>query len=188
MILLLDNYDSFTYNVYQMVGCINPDVKVFRNDEISVEEIEKLNPDHIIISPGPGFPVTAGITLELIRNFYAEIPILGICLGHQAIAEALGGKVVHAPQLMHGKRSRVNLDESCPLYAGLPESLEVARYHSLIVDQETLPKELKVTARAVSGEIMGLKHINYPLYGIQFHPESILTEQGERFIANFLHL
>ncbi|MEA4902614.1 aminodeoxychorismate/anthranilate synthase component II [Desulfitobacterium sp.] len=188
MIVLIDNYDSFTYNVYQLVGCLNPDIRVFRNDQMTVEKLEKLNPDHLIISPGPGFPATAGITLEAIRRFYQKIPVLGICLGHQAIAEALGGKVVHAPQPMHGKRRRVQLDRDCPLFAGLPETLNVARYHSLIVDRDTLPAELVVTARAEAGEIMGLRHKNYPLYGLQFHPESILTEQGERFIENFLRL
>lgn len=188
MIALIDNYDSFTYNVYQLVGCINPDIRVFRNDQITVEELEKLGPDHLLISPGPGFPATAGLTIEAIRHFYQKIPVLGICLGHQAIAEALGGKVVHAPRLMHGKRSRVHLDTSCLLFAGLPETLTVARYHSLIVDQDTLPAELAVTARTETGEIMGLKHKTYPLYGLQFHPESILTEQGEQFVENFLRL
>lgn len=188
MIVLIDNYDSFTYNVYQMVGCIRPDIQVFRNDALTVDELAALNPDHIIISPGPGFPATAGITIEVIRRFYTRIPLLGICLGHQAIGEALGGKVVHAPQLVHGKRSMVSLDPACLVFQGLPERLGVARYHSLIVERETLPGELEITAQTDQGEIMGLKHRKYPLYGVQFHPESILTDQGETMMRNFLNL
>jgi anthranilate synthase component II len=186
MILIIDNYDSFTYNLYQYIGEMNPDIEVYRNDKISIQEIEEKKPTHIIISPGPGFPKEAGISIELIRKLGPVIPILGVCLGHQAIGEAYGGIVSHAKELMHGKASRVKVDKSCQLFATLPEEITVGRYHSLIVKTEDLPKELKVTAKTSDGEIMGLQHAIYPVYGIQFHPESILTPMGKEILKNFL--
>lgn len=185
MILLLDNYDSFTYNLYQYAGTINPDILVVRNDNITIEEIKVLRPDKIIISPGPGFPQDAGISIAVVRELGAEIPILGICLGHQAVGEAYGGKTVHAPTPVHGKTSIVDLDGSCPLFQGLPLTIEAGRYHSLLLQRETLPRELTVTAQADS-LVMGVAHKRRPSFGVQFHPESILTPQGKRIIQNFL--
>ena len=188
MILIIDNYDSFTYNLYQYIGQINEDIEVYRNDEITVEEIRSKNPSHIIISPGPGFPGDAGITIELIRELGEQIPILGVCLGHQAIAEAYGGKVVHAKNLMHGKACNVYIDKDCKLFDSLSDQLSVGRYHSLIVEDEKLPKSLKVTARTAEGEVMGIQHRNNRVYGIQFHPESILTPKGKLILINFLSI
>jgi len=193
MILLIDNFDSFTYNVYQLVGQINPDVRVERNNAVTISDIEALAPTHIIISPGPGFPVTAGISIPAIRYFAGKIPILGICLGHQAIAEAFGAVIIHAPELVHGKKRPVRIirDDAgqnplCPLFEGLPETLEVARYHSLSADPATIPDCLLVTATAPDDTVMGLMHRDYPVYGVQFHPESILTEYGRQMMENFL--
>lgn len=188
MILIIDNYDSFTYNLYQYIGEMNTDIEVHRNDRISIEEIRKKSPSHIVISPGPGFPKDAGISIELIRKLGPSIPLLGVCLGHQAIGEAFGGKTVHARELMHGKASEVRVKSKCALFLSLPERLTVGRYHSLIVENQSLPKELEVVAESENGEIMGLQHISYPVYGIQFHPESILTPHGKAILKNFLDI
>lgn len=185
MILLIDNYDSFSYNLYQLIGGINPDVRVVRNDELTPDEVLRLEPSHIVISPGPGRPDAAGMIEPLIAEAAGKVPLLGVCLGHQAICETFGGKIVHAARLMHGKRSVVTL-RSGGLFDGLPESLGVARYHSLAADAETLPSELKVTAVTDEGEIMAVEHKKYHVYGLQFHPESILTERGEDILRNFL--
>lgn len=187
-ILIIDNYDSFTYNLYQYVGEINPNIEVFRNDKITIEQIEKKDPSHIIISPGPGFPIDAGISIEIIKTLGKHIPLLGVCLGHQAIGEAFGGKVVHAKELMHGKASEIFINRECALFRALNEKIMAGRYHSLIVENESLPSSLKVTARAENGEIMGLMHETYPIFGIQFHPESILTPDGKKILSNFLNI
>ena len=186
MILLIDNYDSFSYNLFQMVGSIDPDIKVIRNDEMTVEEILELAPSRIILSPGPGRPENAGIMLELLQNIKGRIPILGVCLGHQAICMAFGGIVTYAPRLMHGKQSEVKVDTSDKLFKNLPEKFQVARYHSLIADAKSLPKELKVTAQTEEGEVMAVTHRDYPIYGVQFHPESIMTPQGIKILKNFI--
>lgn len=188
MILIIDNYDSFTYNLYQYVGTINPDVRVVRNDKITVKEIAELMPEKLILSPGPGFPSEAGICIELIQKLSARIPLLGVCLGHQAIGEAFGGRIIHAPQIMHGKSDTAEINVSCPVFAGLSKQTEVGRYHSLVIDPETLPKELTVTAKTADGCIMGVRHKSYPVFGIQFHPESVLTPGGEKIIENFLSI
>lgn len=187
MILLIDNYDSFTYNVFQMVSEFD-DVKVYRNDKIAVEEIETLNPSHIIISPGPGTPKDAGISLELIKRFKDKFPILGICLGHQCIAEAFSGEVVRAKEIFHGKTSKIYLKEKDELFKDVGTPFEATRYHSLMVSKENFPEELMITATTKDGEIMGLKHINYKIYGVQFHPESILTTVGHKLIENFINI
>lgn len=186
MILILDNYDSFTYNLYQYIGTINPDIKVVRNDKTTIEEIKELKPSHIVISPGPGFPNTAGICIDVIKEFAPKVPILGVCLGHQAIGEAFGGEIVHAPTLMHGKADVIEVDMNCKIFKGLERNMEVGRYHSLVVSRETLPEELKITAESKDGLIMAVKHRNYETYGIQFHPESVLTPQGFKMMENFL--
>ncbi len=186
MILLIDNYDSFSYNLYQLVGEINPDIKVIRNDEMTVEEIEKLNPDCIILSPGPGRPEDAGVIIDVARTLGKDIPILGVCLGHQAICAAFGATVTYAKQLMHGKQSYVRFDASCPLFGGCPEVAPVARYHSLAADSGTIPECLKVTALTTDGEIMAVQHKEYPIYGVQFHPESIMTPDGKQMLRNFI--
>ena len=185
MILLIDNYDSFSYNVYQLVGSVDPDVKVIRNDEMKVDEIEALAPSHIILSPGPGRPVDAGICEEVIRHFAGKIPILGICLGHQAICEVFGATVTYAKQLMHGKQSVATLDTDSTLFKGMDQKITVARYHSLAADPDTLPEVLKITATTPDGEIMAVEHKEYPVYGVQFHPESVLTPEGKAIIDNF---
>lgn len=185
MILIIDNYDSFTYNLYQYVGEFYKDILVVRNDEITLEEIRNLKPEGIILSPGPGRPEAAGICVELVRNLGGEIPILGICLGHQAIGYAFGGNIVRAPEIKHGKVSVITNDGS-GLFNGLKESLKVMRYHSLIVEKDTLPGELRVNAETEDGIIMAMKHKDYAIMGLQFHPESILTEQGKSMIKNFL--
>ncbi len=186
MIILIDNYDSFSYNLYQYVGAINPEIKVIRNDALTVEEIDALTPTHIILSPGPGQPKDAGICEELIRKLKGKYPILGVCLGHQAICEAFGGKIVHAPKLMHGKTSQVKVDTASRIFNGLKESMEVARYHSLIAEKGSLPVELIVIGETKSGEIMAVEHEKYPIFGLQFHPESVLTKDGMGMIRNFL--
>lgn len=186
MILLIDNYDSFSYNVYQMVGSVNPDMKVVRNDELTIEEIEALSPSHIIISPGPGKPRDAGICEEVIRHFQGRIPILGICLGHQAICEVYGAAITYARELMHGKQSVATLEQNSRLFAGMERQITVARYHSLAADPDTLPECLRITATTEDGEIMAVQHREYPVYGVQFHPESVLTPQGRAVIENFL--
>ena len=186
MILLIDNYDSFSYNLYQYVGEINPDIKVIRNDEMTVEEIEKLNPECIILSPGPGRPEDAGVIMEVARTLGRKIPTLGVCLGHQAICAAFGATVTYAEKLMHGKQSEVRFDLNCPIFKGLPETAPVARYHSLAAAADTIPEELKVTAKTLDGTIMAVQHKEYPIYGVQFHPESILTPDGKMILKNFL--
>lgn len=188
MIALIDNYDSFTYNLYQYIGEINTDISVFRNDRIGVEKLRALKPSHIVISPGPGFPKDAGISTKVIRELSPCIPILGVCLGHQAIGEAFGGKVVHADELMHGKASEIKVDNTCEVFKGLGERIKAGRYHSLIVEKNSLPEELKITALSEGEEIMGLRHVKYPVYGIQFHPESILTPAGKRILKNFFEI
>ena len=185
MTLLIDNYDSFSYNLYQLVGALDPPVRVIRNDEMTIEEIRALHPDRIILSPGPGRPEDAGITMAAVQ-LGQEVPLLGVCLGHQAICAAFGGTVTYARQLMHGKQSRVTFDRSCPLFRGLPEQGLVARYHSLAVAADTLPPELKATARTEDGEIMAVQHRQYPIYGVQFHPESIMTPEGKAMLKNFI--
>lgn len=188
MILIIDNYDSFTYNLYQYIGELNGDIKVVRNDRIAIDEIEKEKPSHIVISPGPGFPKDAGISIEVIRKLGKKIPILGVCLGHQAIGEAFGGKVIHSKKLMHGKVSDINISNECRIFKGMPHRIKAGRYHSLIVEKDTLPPELEMTASTDDGEIMGLQHREYPVFGIQFHPESILTPEGKQILNNFIHI
>lgn len=186
MILLVDNYDSFAYNLYQMIGSFEPDVLVVRNDDLTIEEIRSEQPKRIIISPGPGRPENAGNIVDVIREFGGKIPILGVCLGHQAVCAAYGGKIIYAPELMHGKQSIAHLDLSCQLFKGLPKEIEVARYHSLTADPKTLPDSLKVIARTNDNEIMGVAHREHQVYGLQFHPESILTPRGQEVIGNFI--
>lgn len=185
MNLLIDSYDSFSWNLFQLAGTIEPDIRVIRNDEMTAEEIRALRPGHIILSPGPGRPEEAGVLIDAVRKIH-DIPILGVCLGHQAVCRAFGASVTYAGQLMHGRQSEVQLDTDCPLFAGCPESVPAARYHSLAADAATLPPELKVTAVADDGEIMAVQHREYPIYGVQFHPESVMTPDGERMLRNFL--
>lgn len=186
MILLIDNYDSFTYNLYQQIGSIYPDIKVIRNDMLTIEDIEKMQPEAIIISPGPGYPADAGISIETIKRFSGQIPILGVCLGHQAIAQAFGGKIVLAKEPMHGKSSKISINTNAPIFSDMPDHITAARYHSLIVDSITLPSCLNVIATDGDGQIMAIRHKSHPTYGVQFHPESILTEFGGSIISNFL--
>ena len=186
MILLIDNYDSFSYNLYQLIGSIQPDIKVIRNDELSVKEIEALNPEVIILSPGPGKPGNAGVCIEAVKYFAGKIPILGVCLGHQAICEAFGATVSYAKTLMHGKQSKLIINNNSPIFKDLPEIIDGARYHSLAAIEKTVPEELTVIARADDGEIMAVKHRDYKVYGLQFHPESILTPKGKTILENFL--
>jgi anthranilate synthase/aminodeoxychorismate synthase-like glutamine amidotransferase len=188
MILLIDNYDSFTYNLYQLTAGINADIKVVRNDALSIEEIRALKPSHIMLSPGPGYPKDAGICEDVIRKMGGEVPILGVCLGHQAICEVYGANITHARQLMHGKKSRIKLDTGSPLFAGLPEHIDAARYHSLVAKEGTIPDELDVIAQDGIGEIMAVSHKLYHVIGVQFHPESVLTPQGDVILRNFLSL
>ena len=185
MILLIDNYDSFTYNLYQYMGIFYKDIKVVRNDKITIEEIYELNPDRIVLSPGPKSPAEAGICMDVVKEFYDKKPILGICLGHQSIGAAFGAKIVHAKELMHGKQSLIEHDGT-GIFQGIPSSIHVARYHSLAVDENTLPEEFQILARTADGEIMAMKHRTYPVVGIQFHPESIFTDHGKKMIENFL--
>lgn len=186
MILLIDNYDSFSYNLYQMIGEISPDIRVIRNDEMSVAQIRQLQPERIILSPGPGRPEDAGVIIDVVKDLGSEVPILGVCLGHQAICAAYGATITYARELMHGKQSETEFDLSCPLFAGCPKMAPVARYHSLAADAATLPEELQVTARTKDGEVMAVAHRRYPVYGVQFHPESILTPDGKKMLENFI--
>ena len=187
MILMIDNYDSFTYNVYQYIGSLYPQIQVVRNDEITIEEIKNLqNLEALVISPGPGYPDSAGISKDVIKTFGKDIPILGICLGHQAIGEVYGGKVVPAKELMHGKMSEITINNKNPLFEGLEDKIYAARYHSLIINDETIPDKLEIIGRDEKGQIMAVCHKEYPVYGIQFHPESILTEMGMKILENFL--
>jgi anthranilate synthase component II len=185
MLLMLDNYDSFTYNLVQYFGELGEDVHVYRNDEITLDEIAKLKPARIVVSPGPCSPAEAGISVSLIQEFAGKIPVLGVCLGHQSIGAAFGGDIVHAKQLMHGKTSQVHHTDS-GVFRGLPNPLTVTRYHSLAIKRETLPDCLEVTAWTEDGEIMGVRHKTLDVEGVQFHPESILTERGHHLLKNFL--
>lgn len=187
MILMIDNYDSFTYNLVQYVAQLEEEVAVFRNDRLSLEDIEEMDPAAIILSPGPRYPGDAGISVDVIRRFHERIHIMGVCLGHQAIGFAFGAEVVRADRIMHGKTSQVKNDGKT-IFAGLPESFTAGRYHSLIVDRSTVPDCLEITAETEEGEIMGLRHRRYPTEGIQFHPESILTPQGKRIVKNFISM
>jgi anthranilate synthase/aminodeoxychorismate synthase-like glutamine amidotransferase len=187
MILVLDNYDSFTYNLVQYLGELGAEVQVYRNDVISAGRIQQLGAERLVISPGPGVPADAGISVNVIKELAGKIPILGVCLGHQAIAEAFGGRVVRAPYLMHGKVSEISHD-SRTIFRGLPKSFKATRYHSLIVKKEGLPDWLEISATTPDGLIMGLRHKKFPVEGVQFHPESIMTESGKQLIENFLHL
>ncbi|PWL71734.1 MAG: aminodeoxychorismate/anthranilate synthase component II [Clostridiales bacterium] len=186
MVLLIDNYDSFSYNLYQLVGSVEPDIRVIRNDEYTAAEIAAMEPRAIILSPGPGRPEHAGVCIEVVRTLGDRIPILGVCLGHQSICETYGATVSYAKQLMHGKTSLVSLDNDSKLFYGMPPQIQAARYHSLAAVRKTLPEVLKVTAETKDGEIMAVEHREYPVYGVQFHPESILTPDGGSIIRNFL--
>lgn len=186
MILLIDNYDSFSYNLYQLIGSIQPDIQVVRNDKISIEEIRALSPEAIVLSPGPGRPENAGICPEIIQKLKGIFPIFGVCLGHQAICQAFGGTVTYAKELMHGKKSIIRKEKESTLFQGLPDEFPAARYHSLAALEETLPEELRVTARTADGEVMAVEHQTYPIYSVQFHPESVMTPDGKIMIQNFL--
>ena len=186
MILLIDNYDSFTYNLYQYMGIFHRDIQVVRNDKITVEEIQKLQPERIVLSPGPKSPADAGICMDVVQEFYDKVPILGICLGHQSIGAAFGAEIIHAKELMHGKQSRIT-HSGRGIFQGIPSPVQVARYHSLAVDEKTLSPDFEILARTDDGEIMAMEHKKYPVIGIQFHPESVFTEHGKKMIENFLN-
>jgi anthranilate synthase/aminodeoxychorismate synthase-like glutamine amidotransferase len=186
-LLLIDNYDSFTYNLVQAFMVLGADVRVYRNDAITVAEADELLPTHLCISPGPGTPQQAGVSIAMIRHFSGDIPVLGVCLGHQSITEAFGGKVVRAPRLMHGKTSMIQHD-GAGVYAGIVNPCEVGRYHSLIAEEASLPREFEITARTAEGEIMGVRHRTLQVEGVQFHPESVLTPDGPAMMQNFLRL
>ena len=189
MILLIDNYDSFSYNLYQLLGALEPDIRVVRNDELTVSQIAELSPEALVLSPGPGRPADAGVCEEAVRELSGTMPILGVCLGHQAICEALGGRVTYAARLMHGKSSQAYADPESPLFEGLPPQIEVARYHSLEADEASLPPCLRVTARTVdTREVMAVEHVEHPTFGLQFHPESILTPTGGQIARNFIDI
>lgn len=188
MILLIDNYDSFSYNLYQLFGALDPNIRVIRNDALTVKEIQALAPEAIVLSPGPGKPADAGVCIDVVKQLSGIIPILGVCLGHQAIFEAFGGTVSYAKKLMHGKSSLIQVDATTPLFEGMDSPIQAARYHSLIGIPETLPACLQVTAQTDEGEIMAVQHKEHPTFGVQFHPESIMTPEGSHIIANFLRL
>lgn len=185
MILMIDNYDSFTYNLVQYLGEMGQQLKVFRNDKITIDEIEQMSPDRIVISPGPCTPREAGISVDVIRHFAGKVPILGVCLGHQSIGYAFGAEIVRAQRLMHGKTSMIHHDGE-GVFRGLPNPFEATRYHSLVIRRETIPDCLQITAETDMREIMGIRHKEYPIEGVQFHPESILTQEGKRLLANFI--
>jgi len=187
MLLMLDNYDSFTYNLVQYFGELGQDVHVVRNDQMTVQEIAALNPARLCVSPGPCSPAEAGVSVELIKHFAGKIPVLGVCLGHQSIGAAFGGKIIRAKQIMHGKTSEITHDGS-PLFRGLPSPHTVIRYHSLAIERASLPDCLRVTAETADGEIMGVEHTSLPVYGVQYHPESILSEHGHALLQNFLDI
>jgi len=187
MLLMIDNYDSFTYNLVQYFGELGEDIKVFRNDKITISEIERLSPEKIVISPGPCTPNEAGISIDVIRHFAGKCPILGVCLGHQAIGAAFGGRIIRAPRLMHGKTSEIYHDGQT-IFEGIPNPFEATRYHSLIIERETLPECLQISAWTKEGEIMGVRHRGYLIEGVQFHPESILTTTGKDILRNFLRI
>lgn len=186
MILLIDNYDSFSYNLYQLIGSINPDIKVIRNDEMTVDEIKALNPEYIILSPGPKRPQDAGVCIEVAKEFGVDNRVLGVCLGHQSICEAYGATVTYAKELMHGKQSVCSVDNTDELFYGMDDTITVARYHSLAADESTMPACLKVIGRTDDGEIMAVKHRDKNIWGVQFHPESIMTPNGIEILKNFL--
>lgn len=188
MILLIDNYDSFSYNLYQLIGSINPDIRVIRNDEMTVEEIRSLKPEYIILSPGPKRPQDAGVCIDVARELCEESKILGVCLGHQSICEAYGATITYAKQIMHGKQSECSVDNTDALFRGLPDNIQVARYHSLAADGGTVPSCLKVLAKTADGEIMAVRHREKNIWGVQFHPESIMTPQGTAILKNFLEV
>ena len=188
MTLLIDNYDSFSYNLFQMIGSMDSSIMVVRNDSMDVSGIRELDPDRIVLSPGPGRPAEAGICRDVVLSFAGKVPILGVCLGHQVICEVFGGVVTYAAHLMHGKQSDAQIDRTCSLFSGLPETIPVARYHSLAADPETIPAELHVTAVTKEHEIMAVQHSRYSVYGVQCHPESILTPHGEKILGNFLQV
>ena len=187
MVLMLDNYDSFTYNLVQYLGELGEEIKVYRNDQINADGVERLSPEKIVISPGPCSPLEAGVSNEIIRRFAGRVPLLGVCLGHQCIGHVFGGEVVRAPRLMHGKTSMIHHDGET-IYQGLPNPFEATRYHSLIIRRETLPECLEITAETDQGEIMGVRHKEHIVEGVQFHPESILTQCGKDLLRNFLRL
>ncbi len=188
MVLLIDNYDSFSYNLYQLIGSVEPDIKVIRNDELTVREIDELNPEAIVISPGPGRPEDAGVCIDVIKELGDRYPILGVCLGHQSICAAYGATVTYAKELMHGKQSDIDLSIDCDLFSGLFVKVPVARYHSLAADPSTMPECLEVTAVTEDGEVMAVKHKEYQVYGVQFHPESIMTPDGKKMMENFINI
>jgi anthranilate synthase component 2 len=200
MILLIDNYDSFSYNLYQMIGELvcgaddggqngrDPAIRVIRNDEMTVDQIRSLRPDRVILSPGPGRPEQAGVTMAVAKKLGREVPLLGVCLGHQAICAAFGADITYAGKLMHGKQSEIRLAADCPIFAGCPEQMPVARYHSLAAKADTIPETLRVTAYTGDGEVMAVQHREYPIFGLQFHPESILTPMGKTILKNFICL
>lgn len=188
MIVLIDNYDSFSYNLFQLVGELVPNIRVIRNDALTVDEVAALDPEAILLSPGPGRPADAGICEELVRTLSGTVPILGVCLGHQAICEAFGGTIVHAPRIMHGKSSLILFENRCPLFDGLRMPAKVGRYHSLEAEAQTLPACLRVVAESQTGEIMAVAHESHPTFGLQFHPESILTPGGRTMLANFIRV
>ncbi len=185
MVLIIDNYDSFSYNLYQAVGEFIQDIRVIKNDELTVEQIDELSPSHIILSPGPCTPLEAGVCIGVVQKLYKKYPMLGVCLGHQSLCHAFGAKITYAKEIMHGKQSTITTQKSI-LFDGLEENIKVARYHSLAAERDTMPKELIITAETADGEIMAVEHESYPVYGVQFHPESILTKDGKTIINNFL--
>ena len=187
MIVVIDNYDSFTYNLVQFLGCLGQQIEVYRNDQIEINELEKLSPDHIVISPGPGWPLNAGITKKVIKHFSPKTPILGVCLGNQAIAETYGAQIILAPKMMHGKASQIFHNET-DIFKNIENPFTAGRYHSLIVNDESLPPELRITARTEDEIIMAIQHEKYPTVGVQFHPESILTDYGMLLLENFLYI
>lgn len=188
MTLLIDNYDSFSYNLFQLVGELDPGIRVIRNDALSVEDIRALSPERIILSPGPGRPEQAGVTIDVVKELGHTIPLLGVCLGHQAICAAYGAEITYAKELMHGKQSIVTHSEDCPLFADCPREMPVARYHSLAAASESMPDCLNVTAWTEDGEIMAVQHTAFPVFGVQFHPESIMTPDGKTMLGNFLQM
>ncbi|MCH5324501.1 MAG: aminodeoxychorismate/anthranilate synthase component II [Eubacterium sp.] len=188
MILLIDNFDSFSYNLYQLAGSINPDIKTVRNNEVDAEDVRRLAPTHIIVSPGPGRPCDAGNCIDIIKEIAGEIPILGVCLGHQSIVEAFGGKVIHAGKLVHGKAEVIEIDNTHPLFKGLGKTITAARYHSLAADKTSMPDCLEVLGMSSDNEIMAIAHKSLSVYGVQFHPESIMTPEGRTILENFLNM
>ncbi len=188
MILLIDNYDSFSYNLYQLLGAEEPDIRVIRNDDCTVEQMEEMGPQALILSPGPGRPADAGMCIPAVKYFAGKIPILGVCLGHQAICEAFGGTVSYAGELMHGKQRDIHVVEESRLFRRMGESFPAARYHSLALVRETLPECLRITAQCDDGEVMAVEHREYPVFGVQFHPESVMTPQGKVLVKNFMDI